>query len=490
MTECVSGEPYSEMEHPCFSKDPFAYIIVYVRIDQNQSVDRRVDFHRSLGGQARVICSCNHYPLIATGRRREVRRVCMTDGCTKKESHVCSNPNCSSRLCQKCLLSYPEDGMLAIDPPQEDIENNHDTEERPKRRVRSKPKDPHPRIIHKDGLLRDAEGHVLMHINGYPMPDGFMSDEQNNVIRDLGSGMPLQKTVTIRLDGSIVDDGQYSESQDSGAEHKPPQGRACDLDEDDCKFKSDFRKKTRAEDYHDEFFLGNYLTKTNQAIEENVAQENINDPDVDSPQAPIPTTDAGGFAYEVKHKNDTELFQVPCHVLLNQAGVLCSRYNQRIVGTSAQQNFIQQIAAKITGMSYPLIYLIGMLFPRHFYAQSKNHPSTIFGVPPLCCYTNRQNSFGFASNLDQSRVYLTNSGSSTSTDVHLTYFNYDVQCNAAMSNIDSRLVSRHGFVVDEMSPTGISLRDKTQTDLDEGVDSHQAALNLAATNHIWHLIYF
>ena len=63
--------------------------------------------------------------------------------------------------------------------------------------------------------------------------------------------------------------------------------------------------------------------------------------------------------------------------------------------------------------------------------------------------------------------------------MHLTYFNYDVQCNAAMSNIDSWLVSRHGFVVDEMSPTGISLRDNTQTELSEAVDSHQATLDLA-----------
>ena len=111
---------------PPFFTYPFAYIIVYVHVDQNQLVDQRVDFHQSLGGQARVICSCNRYPLIATGRRRELRRVCMTDGCTKKESHICSNPKCSSRLCQKCLLLYPEDGMLAIDPPlQDDIENGH-----------------------------------------------------------------------------------------------------------------------------------------------------------------------------------------------------------------------------------------------------------------------------------------------------------------------------------------------------------------------------
>ena len=158
-------------------------------------------------------------------------------------------------------------------------------------------------------------------------------------------------------------------------------------------------------------------------------------------KAPIPITNTGAFLYEAKERSDNELYQVPCHVLLNQAGVLCLRYNHRIVGTSAQQNFIQRIAAKITGMSYPLIYMLGMLFPRHFYAQAEKDPGAILGVPPLCCYTNTQHSFGFASNLDQSRVYLTSSGSSTSTDVHLTYFNYDVQCNAAMSNIDLRLVA-------------------------------------------------
>ena len=90
----------------------------------------------------------------------------------------------------------------------------------------------------------------------------------------------------------------------------------------------------------------------------------------------------------------------------------------------------------------------------------------------MCFYTNAQHSFGFALNLDQSLVYLTNSGSLTSTDVHLTYFNYDVQCNTAMSNINLQLVARHDFVVDEMSPTGISLQDNTQAELTKAVDIH------------------
>jgi PIF1 helicase. len=57
---------------------------------------------------------------------------------------------------------------------------------------------------------------------------------------------------------------------------------------------------------------------------------------------------------------------------------------------------------------------------------------------------------------------------------------YDVLTNGAMSNTDSRLVERHGFKVDVVSPQGMSLRDKEENDLSESVDSHQAALDLAA----------
>ena len=71
MTDCISGEPYSEMDQPDSLEDIFAYITVYVLAEPLSNEDRRVDFHRSLGGQARVVCACNRYPLIATGRRKE-----------------------------------------------------------------------------------------------------------------------------------------------------------------------------------------------------------------------------------------------------------------------------------------------------------------------------------------------------------------------------------------------------------------------------------
>jgi hypothetical protein len=48
-----------------------------------------------------------------------------------------------------------------------------------------------------------------------------------------------------------------------------------------------------------------------------------------------------------------------------------------------------------------------------------------------------------------------------------------------MSNIDSRLAKINSFVVDLLSPHGMSVRDKDRTNLSEGLDSPQAALNLA-----------
>ena len=102
--------------------------------------------------------------------------------------------------------------------------------------------------------------------------------------------------------------------------YRPPLGRVCDFEEDDDEYQSNALQRKRDKDHHDEFFLGNYLTQTNQAIEEeDCRQEDTSHPDDPTLKAPIPTTNAGGFAYEVKDKNDTELFQVPCHVLLNQA---------------------------------------------------------------------------------------------------------------------------------------------------------------------------
>ena len=121
------------------------------------------------------------------------------------------------------------------------------------------------------------------------------------------------------------------------------------------------------------------------------------------------------------------------------------------------------------------------LFPRHFYLGSKHDPMAILGAMPISCYTTETHPHGFASTLQYTRTLMTHSSSSTSTCPITTCFLYDVQANSALSNVDSPLVSRHGFKVDNTSQYGLSVQDKKQTDLTESVDSHQAALDLAGS---------
>ncbi len=99
----------------------------------------------------------------------------------------------------------------------------------------------------------------------------------------------------------------------------------------------------------------------------------------------------------------------------------------------------------------------------------------ILSDAPLFTYSHITHPFGFASNLQQA---LTSASSSASTSPLTLAYLYDVQSNGDMSNIDSRLAERSGFVVDLLSPHGMSVRDKDRTNLSKGLDSRQAALNL------------
>ncbi len=74
--------------------------------------------------------------------------------------------------------------------------------------------------------------------------------------------------------------------------------------------------------------------------------------------------------------------------------------------------------------------------------------------------------------------YITPNTSASTCPLTLAYL-YDVQSNGVMSNIDSRLAERNGFMVDLLCPHGMSVRDNDRTNLSEGLDSPQAALNLA-----------
>ena len=63
-------------------------------------------------------------------------------------------------------------------------------------------------------------------------------------------------------------------------------------------------------------------------------------------------------------------------------------------------------------------------------------------------------------------------------------FLYDIQANRVASEVDSRLIGRREFVVDVKSREGLALREsENKSNMNESVDSHQAALNLATTQN-------
>ena len=101
---------------------------------------------------------------------------------------------------------------------------------------------------------------------------------------------------------------------------------------------------------NDEFFMGDYLTNSNYNPMDQSGLKNDDDDDNVVPPI-VTTTDTGQFPYTIL--DQSKLHSVPCHVLLNPVGVLCTQYNNRIYGTHAQKNFIQRIVFTICGMAHP-----------------------------------------------------------------------------------------------------------------------------------------
>ena len=63
-------------------------------------------------------------------------------------------------------------------------------------------------------------------------------------------------------------------------------------------------------------------------------------------------------------------------------------------------------------------------------------------------------------------------------------FLYDIQANRVASQVDSRLRGRRGSILDVKSMGGLALREsENKSNMNESVDSHQAALDLAATQN-------
>ncbi len=84
---------------------------------------------------------------------------------------------------------------------------------------------------------------------------------------------------------------------------------------------------------NDGYILGDYLTNTHCDIEDMPTCDIFDGHE----EEPLPTMNAGNVALSMISCVN-ELHRVPIHVLMNQIGNLCNRYNHRITGTNPQQN--------------------------------------------------------------------------------------------------------------------------------------------------------
>lgn len=200
----------------------------------------------------------------------------------------------------------------------------------------------------------------------------------------------------------------------------------------------------------------------------------------------VPRTNAAQMEVEMADRNPVDCpeswYSAPMHVLFNQLGSLCSRFNSRIKGSQFQQHFVQSIVSRMRGFSFPLLYITGMLFPKHFWSTPSNDPSAILGVMPISTYRKKLHADGFASHLQMARTYATSSSSSTSTDHNFVSHLFDTLANRAQSGTDSRDYKRRGFKVSQSSDNGIVLGEADDSRLTQSLDSKQAARNLAAAS--------
>lgn len=99
-------------------------LFVFVR-DQDFKVDEyQLKFLESLGGKVHLRCRCNDYPLVPTFRISEKKKKCRQ--CSKKkESFICCNLQCQTRLCKACYDSYPTDDVTYIDQCQSNAMDPH-----------------------------------------------------------------------------------------------------------------------------------------------------------------------------------------------------------------------------------------------------------------------------------------------------------------------------------------------------------------------------
>eukprot|EP00984_Skeletonema_dohrnii_P023809 scaffold12895_cov164-Skeletonema_dohrnii-CCMP3373.AAC.6 len=110
--------------------DDWHFVSLFVRNESRPTLDSyRIDFMKSLGGQAHVQCQCCSFPLIPSHAPKEKKLRCNAwtgapsqyEQCSRKESYICSSPGCNVRCCMRCFKEKPTTEITFLVPHDNDM---------------------------------------------------------------------------------------------------------------------------------------------------------------------------------------------------------------------------------------------------------------------------------------------------------------------------------------------------------------------------------
>ena len=147
----------------------------------------------------------------------------------------------------------------------------------------------------------------------------------------------------------------------------------------------------------------------------------------------LPTTNSGEIAFEVeKEPSVPGRVEVSGHIIYNNVGVALTRKKHQLKATSKQLWFLQRIVGTNTGVSIPLGWPEGMIFPSTFYKTTRD--GSVMGAIPAPLLSTNIGKYGFASIPEHARSRLTSCLSSTSTDPCYIAMTYDTLVNLATNH--------------------------------------------------------
>jgi hypothetical protein len=231
--------------------------------------------------------------------------------------------------------------------------------------------------------------------------------------------------------------------------------------------------------------MDNFILSTEQDFTLDTTDNNLNN------NEGFITTDAGDIPSNLSQAENSEC--ISGHVIFNQVGTCTSRNHHIITGTSRQYHFIQSLCATSKGQPSPLLQPEATLFPRHFFMSATNDKCSILGAQPVFLLTSKNHPYGFASTLSQDRIHMTNASSTTSTDMVFMIYYFYMLGNKLLNSCHSKDLFERGFIVDNESSIGMSIRDKGCSNLSESVVIRKMVMNLSSSqkyiNYTWFLTF-